>query len=94
MSRISKIVGPKEPEVSSGSLRELKERGYSGSKQPVFRLAQERRTEPHPCIPKKYRADSLSEPKARKQGKLPAPLRLAWILIRDPDTLGPDENIC
>ncbi len=72
-----------------GLFRELKEKGYTGSKRPVSRWAQERRTEPHPCTPKKYRADCLSEPKARnQQGKLPAPRRLAWLLIRDPDTLG------
>lgn len=75
-----------------GLFRELKKRGYTGSKRPVSRWAQERRTEPHPCTPKKYRADCLSEPKARKQqGKLPAPRRLAWLLIRDPETLSPDE---
>ncbi len=76
-----------------GLLRELKERGYTGSKRPVSRWAQERRTEPHLCTPKKYRADCLSEPKTRRrQGRLPAPRRLAWLLIRDPDTLGPDEE--
>ena len=75
-----------------GLFRELKERGYTGSKRTVSRWAQERRTEPHPCTPKKYRADCLSEPKTRqRQGKLPAPRRLAWLLIRDPDTLSPDE---
>jgi hypothetical protein len=75
-----------------GLFRELKDKGYTGSTRPVSRGARERWTEPHPCTPKKYRIDCLSEPAARqRQGKLPVPRRLAWLLIRDPETLSSDE---
>lgn len=75
-----------------GLFREIKEQGYAGSTRPVSRWARERRTKPHPCTPKKYRADCLSEPKGgQRKGKLPAPRRLAWLLVRDPETLSSDE---
>lgn len=73
--------------------RELKERGYTGSARPVSRWAQERRTEPHPCTPLNYRAECLAEPASRqRQGKLPAPRRLAWLLVRDPTALDFEEE--
>lgn len=76
-----------------GLFRELKERGYSGSTGPVSRWARKRRTEPHPCTPKKYRGDGFTESKTKqRQGKLPAPRRLAWLLIGDPAKLSTDEE--
>lgn len=76
-----------------GLFRELKDRGYTGSSRPVSRWARERRTEPHSCTPRKYRADCLTEPKPQeRQGRLPAPRRLAWLLIRDPDELETEEE--
>jgi transposase len=75
-----------------GLFRELQERGYTGSSRPVTRWVQERRTEPHPCTPTKYRATCLAKPEpGRKQAKLPAPRRLSWLLTGDPDMLNPME---
>lgn len=79
---------------ASALFRELRARGYSGSTRPLHPWAQERRTEPHPCTPVKYRIDCLRPPKATRaaRGKLPAPRRLAWLLMREPDALGPEEE--
>lgn len=75
-----------------GLFRELKERNYTGSSRPITRWVQERRTEPHPCTPTKYRATCLTTPEPQsRQSKLPAPRRLSWLLTGDPDTLDPEE---
>lgn len=76
-----------------GLHRELRERGYTGSSRPISRWAQERRTEPHPCTPLKYRAECLAGSVTRqRQGKLPAPRRLAWLLIKDSTALSSEEE--
>jgi len=73
--------------------RELCARGYSGSTRPVQRWAQIRRTEPHPNTPKKCRETGPVRPEAEsRQGKLPAPRRLAWLLLRETDKLDPEEE--
>lgn len=75
-----------------GLSRELQAEGYAGSTRPVTRWVQERRTEPHPCTPTKYRATCLTKPEPQpRQSKLPAPRRLSWLLIGDPDMLNPEE---
>ena len=76
-----------------GLFRELEAQGYAGSRRPVTRWVQERRTEPHPCTPAMYRASCLSRSELpHQQGKLPAPRRLAWLLTRDPEALSPNEE--
>ena len=74
--------------------REIRVLGYAGSSRQVSRWAQQRRTEPHPCTPRKHRASCL-EPRSTPMcgGRLPSTRRLAWILVRDPEALSSAEAV-
>ena len=76
-----------------GLWKEVRALGYTGSSRPVSRWVRERRTEPHPCTPIKYRATCL-EPQDTPQhrGRLPPTRRLAWLLVRDPEALDSAET--
>jgi transposase len=78
--------------------RELRERGYRGSRKMVAIWTQQQREAPAPSTPKKY----LDAPPASPgQGTRPASVtpprppssrRTSWFLLRDPDTLSPAEQ--
>lgn len=85
--------GPKVP-GALGLWREIQALGYSGSSRPVSIWAQGRRTEPHPCTPKKYLAERASaEVPEPHRGRLPSTRRLAWLLVRDPSDLTDAESV-
>ena len=66
-----------------GLWREIQALGYAGSSRPVSIWAQGRRTEPHPCTPKKYLGEhaEVVDPHPRR-GRLPSTRRLTWLLVR------------
>ena len=68
--------------------RETRSLSCAGSPRQVSRWAQQCRTEPHPCTPRKHRASCL-EPLGtpRRGGRLPSTRRLAWVLVLDPEAL-------
>jgi transposase len=67
--------------------RELRERGYPGSRKLVARWTQARRTEPAPTDPRGRGAGVAGgEPRAGA-GRRPSARRLAWLLVRAPDRL-------
>lgn len=73
--------------------REIQALGYTGSAHPVSVWAQGRRTEPHPCTPRKY-LKTGTEPlaSAPRRGRLPSTRQLAWLLVRDPEGLDTSER--
>lgn len=81
-----------------GLWREIRALGYAGSSRPVSIWAQGRRTEPHPCTPKKYLAERSTERAEAegalpRRGRLPSTRRLAWLLVRDPGDLNDTESV-
>ena len=73
--------------------RELRERGYPGSRKPVALWTRARRTEPAPTTPHRHR------PAAGTTGVAPSPARrrpsarrLAWLLVREPEQLRPADQ--
>jgi transposase len=77
-----------------GLWREIQALGYSGSSRPVSLWAQGRRTEPHPCTPKKYLTECPEAERALpRRGRLPPTRRLAWLLVRDPESLTDVEAV-
>ncbi len=79
--------------------REIRARGYSGSRRQVSRWMQQRRKQPAPTTPKKYlkpkqattHLAGVPHLEAIKDGGLPSVKQLAWLLIRDPDKLTEKE---
>jgi transposase len=71
--------------------RELRARGYPGSRKLVARWTQARRTEPAPTDPRRPRAGANARPAggapAAVAGRRPSARRLAWLLVRAPDRL-------
>jgi transposase len=77
-----------------GLWREIQALGYTGSSRPVSIWAQGRRTEPHPCTPKKYLAETAhAEGALPRRGRLPSTRRLAWLLVCDPEDLSDAEAV-
>lgn len=73
--------------------REIQALGYSGSSHPVSVWAQGRRTEPHPCTPRKYLSGKSESPaREPRRGRLPSTRKLAWLLVRDPEALDESET--
>ena len=76
-----------------GLWREIQALGYAGSAHPVSVWAQSRRTQPHPCTPRKYLAASPRPPDTSPQrGHLPSTRKLAWLLVRDPEAIDASET--
>ena len=73
--------------------REIQALGYTGSAHPISVWAQGRRTEPHPCTPRKY-LKTGTEPSVltARCGRLPSTRRLPWLLVRDPDEFDTSET--
>jgi transposase len=78
--------------------RELRERGYRGSRKMVAVWAQQQREAPAPSTPKKYLADPQVSPVPDRRSastpspRLPSSRRTSWLLLREPDTLSPVEE--
>ena len=73
--------------------REIQALGYTGSAHPVTIWAQGRRTEPHPCTPRKYlKMSTESSAPTPRRGRLPSTRQLAWLLIRNPEALDTSET--
>lgn len=73
---------------------EIQALGYPGSMRPVSRWAQGRRTEPHPCTRRDHLETCLAPPDATpRRGRLPSTRRLAWLLVRDSETLDEVETV-
>ena len=76
-----------------GLWREIQALGYAGSAHPVSVWAQSRRTEPHPCTPRKYLTASPQPSEVSpRRGRLPSTRQLAWLLVRDPNRLDTSET--
>jgi transposase len=77
--------------------REVRERGYPGSRKLVARWVQQRRPAPAPTTPTKYRTRARPVPDGGDQptaaaGRRASSRRLAWLLVRDPDRLTVPER--
>jgi transposase len=78
--------------------REMRERGYRGSRKMVAIWAQYQRAAPAPSTPKKYLAGPAASPDqgpcpARSaRPRLPSSRRISWFLLRDPASLGQGEQ--
>ena len=73
--------------------REIQALGYTGSAHPVSVWAQGRRTEPHPCTPRKYlELNTAASTPAPRRGRLPSTRQLAWLLVRNSDALDTSET--
>jgi transposase len=78
--------------------REIKTMGYPGSRRQVSKWVSLRRKRPASTTPKKYLKNLGASPATSKLEKetannesLPSVKKLAWLLIRDPDTLSMRE---
>jgi transposase len=73
--------------------RELRERGYPGSRKLVALWARARRTEPAPTTPHRPRPADETAPVAPSLARRrPSARRLAWLLVRAPEDLRPGEQ--
>jgi transposase len=73
--------------------RELRERGYLGSRKLVALWTRARRTEPAPTTPHRHRPADGTLPVTPLQGRRrPSARRLAWLLVREPEQLRPAEQ--
>jgi transposase len=78
--------------------RELRERGYRGSRKMVAVWTQHQREAPAPTTPKKYRAapEAASaqdrRPERTARPRLPSSRRISWFLLRDPASLSAIEQ--
>ena len=70
--------------------REIRALGYPGSAKQVHRWAQPRRSKPAKNTPHQHR-QSAPVPTYRKRSGVPAPRRLAWLLMREPNALSSRE---
>ena len=79
--------------------REIREQGYLGSQGRVLQWARQRREEPAPTTPGRYRSSMVERCQKRTlQGSVggtnraPSPKRLVWLLLGDPESLGVSER--
>ena len=73
--------------------RELRERGYPGSHKQVTLWVRARRTEPAATTPRRYRSAPADPPVGQPATRRPSARRLAWLLVREPEQLRPQEQI-
>ena len=78
--------------------RELRERGYRGSRKMVAVWVQQQREAPAPSTPKRYlatpEARAVQDPRPARAARprLPSSQRVSWFLLRDPASLSPAEQ--
>jgi transposase len=65
--------------------REIREQGYAGSRKQVSRWVQNRRKRPSKNTPKKHNTENVVLP--QDHATILAPRQLAWLLVKDPDSL-------
>lgn len=70
--------------------REIRALGYPGRPQQVRRWLQERRREHAPTAPHQFRR-ALPGPPSSAAIDLPSPKQLAWLLVRPPEDLPPED---
>lgn len=69
--------------------REIRQQGYPGSARQVSKWTQLRRTTPAPSTPGRYRQTSVRT--SSLTSLLPSSKHIAWLLVRDPDTLAAED---
>lgn len=72
--------------------RELRERGYPGSRKRVAQWVQQRREQPAASTPNKYLLHSGKSPGSSGASRGSSPRRQVWLLLRDPEDLSNDEQ--
>jgi transposase len=79
--------------------REIKERGYPGTRARVLEWARQRRQEPAPSTPGTYQSSMAKRCQKRtlqessgKADRAPSPKRLVWLLVGDPEDLKSAER--
>src|SRR5918997_1308752 len=80
--------------------REIREQGYPGAQGRVLQWARQRREEPAPTTPGRYRSPMMERCQKRtllqssdgRTNHAPSPKRLVWLLLEDPENLGVDER--
>jgi transposase len=79
--------------------REIKEQGYPGAQGRVLQWARQRREEPAPTTPGRYRSSMMERCQRRtlrvsagKTDRPPSPKRLVWLLLGDPESLVATER--
>ena len=80
--------------------REIREQGYPGAQGRVLQWARQRREEPAPTTPGRYRSSMMQRCQKRtllqssvgRTNHAPSPKRLVWLLSEDPESLGVDER--
>jgi transposase len=79
--------------------REIREQGYPGAQGRVLQWARQRREEPAPTTPGRYRSSMMQRCQKRtlqgavgRTNRAPSPKRLVWLLLRDPESLGVTER--
>jgi len=80
--------------------REIREQGYPGAQGRVLQWARQRREEPAPTTPGRYRSSMMERCQKRtllqssdgRTNRAPSPKRLVWLLLEDPESLGVDER--
>jgi transposase len=80
--------------------REIREQGYPGAQGRVLQWARQRREEPAPTTPGRYRSSMMERCQKRtllqssvgRTNRAPSPKRLVWLLLEDPESLGVTER--
>jgi transposase len=72
--------------------RELRERGYPGSRKRVAQWVQREREEPAASTPSKYLSRSGESPGRSGTSHGSSPRQQVWLLLRDPEDLSDDEQ--
>src|SRR5215218_7675856 len=79
--------------------REIREQGYPGAQGRVLQWARQRREEPAPTTPGRYRSSMMERCQKRtlqssvgRTNRAPSPKRLVWLLLGDPQSLGVTER--
>jgi len=68
--------------------KDIQAQGYGGSRRMVAQWVCQRRHEPAPTTPHKYRRALIDGPASRRTSSR----RLVWLLLRDPQALAPAEQ--
>lgn len=72
--------------------RELRERGYPGSRKRVAQWVQQRREEPAASTPNKYLSHPGESPERSAASRGSSLRQQVWLLLRDPEYLSDDER--
>jgi transposase len=72
--------------------RELRERGYPGSRKRVTQWVQQRREAPAPTTPRRYRQTVATRIAAGPRWRTASVGQLTWLLLREPDDLAAAEG--